>query len=102
MTTALDLLRQPIAAEEGEDVNFLPSCNAASRIPTPMKPFSDIPPTDPSDFVRDDESDVPLATPEGDGDEPPDQPLDPSTIPPLERPRGNEPHYDLPLRKALD
>jgi hypothetical protein len=74
----------------------------ASSIPTPMKPFSDIPPTDPPDFVPDDESDVPLATPEGDGDEPPDRPLDPSTIPPLERPRGNEPHYDLPFRKALD
>ena len=72
-------------------------------IPTPMKkPFSDIPPTDPPDFVPDDEPDVPLATPEGDGDDPPDQPLDPSTIPPLERPRGNEPHYNLPLRKALD
>lgn len=71
-------------------------------IPTAMKPFSDIPPTDPPDFVPDDEPDFPLATPEGDGDEPPDQPLDPSTIPPLERPRGNEPHYNLPLRKALD
>ena len=66
-----------------------------------MKPFSDIPPTDPPDVVPEDEPDV-LATPEGDGDEPPDQPLDPSAIPPLERPRGNEPHYNLPLRKALD
>ena len=66
-----------------------------------MKPFSDIPPTDPSDFVPDALPDG-LATPEGDGELLPDQPLDPSAIPPLERPRGNEPHFTLPLRKALD
>ena len=72
-------------------------------VPSPMKPFSDIPPTDPPDFVPDDEPDVPLATPEGDLDQPGDQPLNPAdmTTPP-ERPRGNEPHYELPLRKALD
>lgn len=68
-----------------------------------MKSFSDIPPTDPPDFVPDDdEPDIPLATPEGDAEDLPDQPLQPDTVPPLERPRGNEPHTTLPLRKALD
>ncbi len=67
-----------------------------------MTPKSDIPPTDPPDFVPDDEPDVPLATPEGDAEYPPDQPLQPDAVPPIERPRGNEPHYTLPLRKALD
>ena len=65
-----------------------------------MKPFSDIPPTDPPDFVPDELPDT-LATPEGDAENLPDQPLNPATSP-LERPRGNEPHYNLPLRKALD
>lgn len=66
-----------------------------------MKPFSDIPPVDPPDFVPDKLPDT-LATPEGDGEDLPDQPLDPGSAPALERPRGNEPHYDQPLRKALD
>jgi hypothetical protein len=66
-----------------------------------MKPFSDIPPTDPPDFVPDHEPDI-LATPEGDAEYPADQPLQPGEVPPIERPRGNEPHYNLPLRKALD
>lgn len=67
-----------------------------------MKPFSDIPPTDPPDFVPDEEPDVPLATPEGDAEDLPDEPLNPDQTTELERPRGNEPHYKLPLRKALD
>ena len=66
-----------------------------------MKPFSDIPPTDPPDFVPEDEPDV-LATPEGDGELPPDQPLQSGDVPPVERPRGNEPHYTQPIRKALE
>ncbi len=66
-----------------------------------MKPFSDIPPTDPPDFVPDQMSDV-LATPEGDGEHLPDQPLNPAFVTTPERPRGNEPHYTLPLRKALE
>jgi len=66
-----------------------------------MKPFSDIPPTDPPDSVPEDEPDT-LATPEGDAEFLPDQPLKPGSVPPLERPRGNEPHTKLPLRKALE
>ncbi|HEV2578503.1 MAG TPA: hypothetical protein VGU25_14965 [Acidobacteriaceae bacterium] len=66
-----------------------------------MKPFSDIPPTDPPDSVPDQEPDV-LATPEGDAEYPPDEPLQPGEVPPIERPRGNEPHYTQPIRKALD
>jgi hypothetical protein len=69
--------------------------------PPPMTPKSDIPPTDPPDIVPDHEPDV-LATPEGDAEYPGDQPLQPGDVPPIERPRGNEPHYNLPLRKALD
>ena len=41
-----------------------------------------------------------LATPEGDNEYPPDQPLTGSG-PVAERPRGNEPHFTLPIRKAL-
>lgn len=67
----------------------------------PMKPFSDIPPTDPPDFVPDHEPDI-LATPEGDAESLPDEPLQLGAVPPIERPRGNEPHFNLPLRKALD
>lgn len=66
-----------------------------------MKRFSDIPPTDPPDFVPEDEPDV-LATPEGDGESPADEPLRSGDVPSLERPRGNEPHYTQPIRKALD
>lgn len=61
---------------------------------------SDIPPTDPPDFVPDNEPDT-LATPEGDNEDLPGQPLNPSE-PPIERPRGNEPHSNQPLRKALE
>ncbi|HTV09251.1 MAG TPA: hypothetical protein VMD97_09435 [Candidatus Aquilonibacter sp.] len=66
-----------------------------------MKPFSDIPPTDPLDVVPDELPDT-LATPEGDAEQSPDQPLNPARVTTPERPRGNEPHYTLPLRKALD
>jgi hypothetical protein len=66
-----------------------------------MKPYSDIPPTDPPDVVLDPAPDV-LATPEGDGEHLPDQPLNPALVTTPERPRGNEPHYTLPLRKALE
>jgi hypothetical protein len=62
---------------------------------------SPIPPTDPPDFVPEDASDA-IATPEGDNEYGPDQPLPPGTEPTPERPRGNEPHYTLPLRKALE
>lgn len=62
---------------------------------------SPIPPTDPPDFVPDDEPDT-LATPEGDEEYGPDQPLPPGTEPTPIRPRGNEPHWKQPLRKALD
>lgn len=65
-----------------------------------MKP-SPIPPTDPLDTVPDELPDT-LATPEGDSEGPPDQPLTLGADPTPERPRGNEPHYKLPLRKALD
>lgn len=65
-----------------------------------MKSFSDIPPVDPPDTVPDDLPGT-LATPEGDGEHLPDQPLDPTSAPPLERPRGNEPHPTQPIRKAL-
>ncbi|HEX5284997.1 MAG TPA: hypothetical protein VFW30_12825 [Bryocella sp.] len=66
-----------------------------------MKRFSDIPPTDPPDFVPDHEPDV-LATPEGDAEYPADEPLQTGGVPAVERPRGNEPHYTQPIRKALE
>jgi hypothetical protein len=58
-------------------------------------------PTDPPDFVPDDEPDT-IATPEGDNEYGPDQPLPPGAEPVPERPRGDEPHWTQPLRKALD
>jgi len=42
-----------------------------------------------------------LATPEGDNEQLPDVPLSPVEPIPV-RPRGDEPHTSLPLRKALD
>ena len=42
-----------------------------------------------------------IATPEGDNEYLPDQPLTP-LIAPVERPRGDEPHSSLPFRDALD
>ena len=61
---------------------------------------SQIPPTDPPDFVPEHEPDT-LATPEGDNEELPDQPLSPDEPTP-ERPRGNEPHPEQPIRRALE
>jgi hypothetical protein len=63
-------------------------------------PRSPIPPTDPLDFVPDNEPDT-LATPEGDNEYTPDEPLS-ADAPTPERPRGNEPHYRQPIRKALE
>jgi hypothetical protein len=48
----------------------------------------------------DNEPDI-LATPEGDNEFPADEPLTPLAAP-MERPPGNEPHFSLPFRKALD
>ena len=43
-----------------------------------------------------------VATPEGDNEYAPDQPLPgPSSMPEPERPRGNEPHADAEIRPAL-
>lgn len=43
-----------------------------------------------------------VATPEGDNEYSPDQPLPgPSAMPTPERPRGNEPHSDAEIRPAL-
>lgn len=42
-----------------------------------------------------------LATPEGDNEYLPDEPLT-GGGPKAERPRGNEPHPGLPIRKALE
>jgi len=65
---------------------------------------SPIPPTDPSDppdYVPEDEPDT-IATPEGDNEYAPGQPLPPGTEPAIERPRGNEPHWKQPIREALE
>ena len=43
-------------------------------------------------------SDV-IATPEGDNEFAPDEPLNPYPYP-IERPRGNEPHFKQPIRPA--
>ncbi len=57
-------------------------------------------PTAPPDVVPDPRPTA-IATPEGDNEQPPDQPLN-SNPPTPERPRGDEPHSTMPLRKALD
>ena len=57
-------------------------------------------PTEPPDSPEDNEPDT-LATPEGDNEGAPDQPLSPKP-PAIERPRGDEPHSIEPLRDALD
>jgi hypothetical protein len=62
----------------------------------PLDP-SPIPPTDPIDFVPDPEPDT-IATPEGDNEVAPGQPLSPANEPTPERPRGNEPHPSQPIR----
>jgi hypothetical protein len=57
-------------------------------------------PTEPPDSPEDNEPET-IATPEGDGEDSFDQPLAPSDVE-IERPRGDEPHFSLPLRDALD
>jgi hypothetical protein len=42
-----------------------------------------------------------IATPEGDNEFSPDEPLVPLETD-IERPRGDEPHSSMPLRPALD
>lgn len=66
--------------------------------------MSDYPvsPAEVNDTVPDVRSDV-EATPEGDNEFAPDQPLPgPTDMPmPVQRPRGNEPHPDAEIRPAL-
>jgi hypothetical protein len=57
-------------------------------------------PTEPAIFVGEDEPDT-VATPEGDNEFQPDQPL-PASTPVPERPRGNEPHPSQPIRPAQE
>lgn len=57
-------------------------------------------PTEPTDLVPDRLPDG-LATPEGDNETLPDQPLTAEDAP-LERPRGNEPHPQQPIRPAQE
>ena len=56
-------------------------------------------PTEPLDSPEDNEPDT-LATPEGDNEGLPDEPLT-ADEPVVERPRGDEPHSVEPLRDAL-
>ena len=56
--------------------------------------------TEPLDSLEDNEPDT-IATPEGDGEGPFDEPLAPSDVE-IVRPRGDEPHFSLPLRGALE
>ncbi|HVG26920.1 MAG TPA: hypothetical protein VM865_04890 [Acidobacteriaceae bacterium] len=58
-------------------------------------------PTDTPDVVPENAPDT-VATPEGDNEYGFDQPLAPGTEPTPERPRGNEPHPQQPIRDALD
>lgn len=60
-----------------------------------------VPPTEPPDYVPEDEPDT-IATPEGDNEFEPDQPLSPRKEPTPERPRGNEPHPGQPIRPAQE
>jgi hypothetical protein len=55
-------------------------------------------PLDSPSLPMDHEPDA-IATPEGDNEAAPDAPLTPSA-PPIERPRGDEPHPEQPIRKA--
>jgi len=57
-------------------------------------------PIEPLDSPEDNEPDT-IATPEGDSEYAPDQPLPPDEPVP-ERPRGDEPHSSEPLYPALD
>jgi hypothetical protein len=57
-------------------------------------------PTEPPDSPEDHQPDT-IATPEGDNESAPGQPLSPT--PPIpERPRGDDPHSSEPLYPALD
>ena len=56
-------------------------------------------PTEAPDSVPEDAPDT-IATPEGDNEYVPEQPLDPNG-PDVTRPRGNEPHPDAEIRPAL-
>lgn len=56
-------------------------------------------PTEVPDSVPDQRSDA-IATPEGDNEYMPDQPLTAGTEPVPTRPRGNEPHPEQPIRPA--
>jgi hypothetical protein len=57
-------------------------------------------PTEPPDSPEDNEPDT-LATPEGDNEGLPDEPLSPMSGN-VERPRGDEPHSSQPIRDALE
>lgn len=57
-------------------------------------------PTEPPDSPEDNEPDT-LATPEGDNEYLPSEPLSPAAPTP-ERPRGDEPHSKEPLYPALE
>jgi hypothetical protein len=57
-------------------------------------------PTQPPDSPEDQEPDT-IATPEGDNEAPPDQPLSPLSAA-VERPRGDDPHIVQPLYRAED
>jgi hypothetical protein len=57
-------------------------------------------PTEPPDSPEDNEPGT-IGTPEGDNEGLPDEPLAPSDVH-IERPRGDEPHWSQPIRKALD
>ena len=56
-------------------------------------------PAEVPDTVPENEPDT-VATPEGDNEYRPDQPLPGSAVPTPERPRGNEPHPEQPIRPA--
>jgi hypothetical protein len=58
-------------------------------------------PLDSPDFVPDHAPDT-IATPEGDNEYLPDEPLPPRAEPTPTRPRGDEPHPSQPIRPALD
>lgn len=59
-------------------------------------------PTGPTEVPDSVPSNIPdtVATPEGDNEYLPDQPLPPGTEPVPQRPRGNEPHPEQPIRPA--
>ena len=65
-----------------------------------MNDFTQKHPTEPLNSPEDNQPDT-VATPEGDNEYAPDQPLSPSAPTP-ERPRGNEPHPSQPIYPAQD